>query len=107
MLEATQEFVEWTDGASDEELEMMEKITTKEMWKWILVSIVPFVNIFTVGIAMFCYNNLCYLKSRGHKVGNRWIMALMLVWGLFLVPLIEINIFQRNELLGNHILGWI
>ena len=107
MERPTQEFIEWTDAACDEDLEAMTDLASRAMWKWIILSFIPIVNIFTAGIAMFCYNNLCFLKSRGHRVGNKGIMFLFLVWGLFLVPLIEYSMFTRDERLGDHILGWI
>ena len=107
MKAPTQEFIEWTDGADEEELEVMTYLAKRSFWKWFFISLVPFVNIFTAGIALFCYNNLCYLKSNGHYTGHMFIRFLFLLWGLFVVPLIEISIFTQNERLGNHILGWI
>ena len=107
MARPTQEFIEWTDAADDEELEVMTELCRKSFIKWLLISFIPVASIFTAGVALFCYNNLCYLKSKGHYTGNVFIKILFYLWGLIIVPLIEMSVFTQNERLGNQILGWM
>ena len=80
--------------------------TKKSFTKWFLISLIPVVNWVTMGFAVFCYNNLCYLKSGGKSKGNNAIRFLMLLWGFYLFPQIVIKIATKNEKLQKKILGW-
>ena len=99
-------FYEWTGGASEEEIEALIQITKKSYMKWLLISLIPIINIFTMGNAIFCYNNLSYLKSRGRSNGNGLWRLILLVYGLFIPPLIGVQLCSRFEKLGNKVLGW-
>lgn len=107
----TAEFIEWMGGegsetATEEYVEELEKKTSKSFWKWLLISLIPGVSFFTMGFAVFCYNNLSYIKSRGRNTGNNIVRLVMLLYGLLFIPLLEVNICSKNDKLGNKILGW-
>lgn len=105
-MRRTVEFDDWCDGASDEELDVLESRARKSFWKWILISLIPFVGIVTIGFAVFCYNNLSYIKSRGRSQGNGLVRLILLLWGLLIIPLIVVNICAKADSFGNKILGW-
>lgn len=97
-------FEEWTGGASESEIREMIKVLRKNYYKWLLISLIPIINIFTMGNAIFCYNNLNYMKSRGRTQGSvlwRWIM---IIYGLILPPIIAVPILANSEKLSAKVL---
>ena len=100
------DFDEWSDYATDEELEVLQDAARKKMWKWILLSLIPILNIFLIGCAIFAYNNYHFIKSRGESMGNDTVRGIMLLWGLFLIPLIVLKILSKWNKLGDKVLGW-
>ena len=99
-------FEEWTGGASEEEVEALTAATKKRYYFWLLISLIPFIGQFTIGFAIFCYNNYALLKSRGNDAGNNTWRLIMMLWGLFIIPIIEVQACARIEKLGNKVLGW-
>ena len=104
----TEEFIEWVGGpdTTEAEVEALEKTTRKSFWKWILISLIPMVGFFTIGCAIFCYNNLEYIRTRGRNNGNNFIRFLLMHWGLIIIPIIEVGIFSKFDKLGASVLGW-
>ena len=99
-------FDEWTGGASEQEVREMTAKVKKSFWKWLLISLIPFVGQITIGFAIFCYNNYSLLKSRGQTTGNNNLRLLMMLWGLIIFPIIVVQACAKIESLGNKILGW-
>lgn len=104
----TEDFIEWMGGpdTTEAEVEALEKKTRKAFWKWLLISLIPVVGQFTIGLAIFCYNNLGYIESRGRNNGNDFIRFIMMCWGLFIIPIIEVQVLAKADKLGNSVLGW-
>ncbi len=102
----TAEFDEWCDGASDEDLDAMAKATSKKFWIWFLISLIPVVNFVTMGFAIFCYNNLSYIKSRGRSNGSNLLRFILMLYALYIPPIIVVNICSKNDKLGSSVLGW-
>lgn len=105
-MRRTDAFDEWCDGASDEDLQAMEEAAKKQYHKFLLISLIPIINMFTMGQAIFCYNNLSYIRSRGRSTGNVVWRFILLLYSLFLIPLLVINICSKNDNLANKVLGW-
>ena len=105
-MRRTEEFDDWCDGASDEELDELEARARKSFWKWFLISLIPFVSFITVGCAIFCYNNLSYIKSIGRNQGSNIVRGILILWGAIILPLIVVNILAKADKLGNKVLGW-
>lgn len=80
--------------------------TQKSFTKWLLISLIPIVNWVTMGFAVFCYNNLCYLKSGGKSTGSKALRFIMMLWAFYLPPQIVIKIVSKNEKSSKKILGW-
>ncbi len=102
----TAEFEEWCEGAPEEQIESFVKTTRKNYYKWLLISLIPLVSFFTVGKAIFCYNNLSYLKSRGNSNGSNLWRFILLVWGLFIIPIAQVKAYSNNSGKGAKVLGW-
>lgn len=104
----TEEFIEWVGGpeTTEAEVEELEKRTRKSFWKWLLISLIPLVGQFTIGLAIFCYNNLAYIESRGRNNGNGLFRLVLMLWGLIIIPIIEVQVLSRADKLGNSVLGW-
>lgn len=100
------DFYEWTGGASEEEVAALTAQTKKRYYMWLLISLIPLIGQFTIGLAIFCYNNYAILKSRGRNDGNGLWRLLMMLWGLIIIPIIEVQACARIEALGNKVLGW-
>ena len=100
------DFDEWSDYATDEELDALEAAAKKSMWKWILLSLIPILNLFLIGCAIFAYNNYHFIKSRGEDMGNDIVRGIMMIWGLILIPLIVLKILSKSNKLGDKVLGW-
>ena len=73
---------------------------------WLLISLIPVVGQFTIGLAIFCYNNYSLLKSRGRTTGSNNLRLLMMLWGLIILPIIVVQACAKIEALGNKVLGW-
>ena len=99
-------FEEWTGGASEQEVRELTKKTQKRFFFWLLISIIPVLGQFTIGFAIFCYNNYSLLKSRGQTTGNNNLRLLMMLWGLIILPIIVVQACAKIESLGNKVLGW-
>lgn len=99
-------FNEWTGGASEQEVREMTAHVKKRYHFWLLISLIPIIGQFTIGLAIFCYNNYALLKSRGRSDGNGLWRLIMLVWGLFIIPIIEVQACARISALGNKVLGF-
>ncbi len=109
--DCTPEFIEWMGGegsetATEETVEALEQITRKSFWKWFLISLIPGISVFTIGFAIFCYNNLSYIKTRGRSQGSVLFRWLMLLWGFLIIPLLEVRICTKSQGFANKILGW-
>ena len=100
------DFDEWSDYASDEELDALESAAKKSMWKWLLISLIPIVGIFIIGCAIFAYNNYHFIESRGESMGSDVVRGIMMLWGLFIIPLIVLKILSSSNKLGDKVLGW-
>ena len=78
---------EWIENVSDEERRALVAKTKKRFWIFLLISLIPYVNFFTMGFAVFCYNNLNFLKTRGRSTGNNGVRALMMFTDLLFLRL--------------------
>ena len=99
-------FEEWTGGASEQEVRELTKKTQKRFFFWLLISIIPVLGQFTIGFAIFCYNNLSYIKTRGHSQGNVLVRWIMLLWGFIIIPILEVKLCTKWSGFANKILGW-
>lgn len=99
-------FHEWTGGASEEEIQGMIRKVRIRFWIFLALSLIPVLNFFLMGITIFCYNNLSILKSRGRSNGSDLLRFCMLLYGFFLIPIIEVQLLSRINKLGNLVLGW-
>lgn len=104
-MAGTKEFEEWTGGASESEIVEMEKIVKKRFWIFLVLGIIPPLNFIFMGFAVFCYNNLSYIRSRGRNQGSDGLRFLMMLWGLIIIPVIEVQLCSKIEKLGTAILG--
>lgn len=106
----TVEFDDWCGGASEEEVKELIKVTRKKFFMWLLISLIPGVSIFTMGFAIFCYNNLKILEARDLNGTNglftNLFRLIMLIYGLFIIPIIEVQLCAKIDSLGTKILGW-
>ena len=93
-------------GGEEKALQEAIILAEKNFKKWLLISIIPIVNFVTMGFAIFCYNNLCYLKSNGKSRGNGFLRFLMMLYALYIPPVIVVRICCSNEKLQKKILGW-
>ena len=100
-MRRTYEFDDWCDSASDEELDELESKARKSFWKWILISLIPFVGIITIGCAIFCYNNLSYIRSRGRNQGSDILRFILMLWGAIIFPIIVVKVLSKADKLGN------
>ena len=97
---------EWIETVSDEERRALIAKTKKRFWIFLLISLIPYVNFFTMGFAVFCYNNLNFLKTCGRSTGNNGVRALMMLYGFIIPPIIVVTLCSKIEKLGAKILGW-
>ena len=101
-----QSWAEWSDGCTEEDIIAMQKKSSKSFWKWLAISLIPLVGFFTIGFAIFCYNTHAYVKSRGNSNGNNLVRFILMIWGLIIIPIIEVNVLAKNVKSGNKILGF-
>lgn len=99
-------FYEWTGGATEEEVEDMIKVVKKRYHIFLLISLIPIVNWVTMGLCIFCYNNLALLKSRGNSTGNGLWRLILMVYGFIIFPIIWVQLCAHITPLGNKVLGW-
>ena len=97
---------EWIQTVSDEERRELMAKTKKRFIIFLLISLIPYVNFFTMGFAIYCYNNWNYLKTRGGNTGNDYIRGLLMLYGFILPPIIGVTLCTKNEKLSQKILGW-
>ena len=57
-----------------------------------------------MGCALYCYNNLCYLKSRGRYEGNNIFRFILMVYAYIIPPIIIVQLAARINSLGDRIL---
>lgn len=100
------DFQEWTGGASEEEIAALKKVTEKKFKFWLLISLIPVLNWITMGFAIFCYNNLSIIKSRGRSNGNDLFRLILMIYALFIPPIFIVNLCAKFEKLGTKVLGW-
>ncbi|MBQ8374367.1 MAG: hypothetical protein IJX98_02190 [Clostridia bacterium] len=105
-MRRTQEFDEWCDGASEEEVEAMIAATSKKFKTFLLISLIPIVNWVTMGCAIFCYNNLSFMKTRGKSNGNGLVRLVMMLYAFFIPPILVVQLCSKIEKLGQKVLGW-
>lgn len=122
----TPEFEEWCNGASEGEI---KKLCWKQRFRILLyivlwaISIIASIVIgstaglkigiaaflilggYFMGCVVFCYNNLGYMKSRGHNMGNNLARGILLIYGLILVPLVVVKIASKNASFGKFVSG--
>jgi len=128
MKQRTSEFDEWVGGASDEEIEIMISNVRKRkyiflgVWAialvvtlicltisgdnpgWVLALALILLGI-PAGCSCFCNNNLRILKRR--KFGGAPIdVYVYLIIGLFIVPIIVVQLASKIDSLGAKILGY-
>lgn len=104
-MAGTKEFETWSGGATESELNQMEKTVKKRFWIFFLLGIIPPLNFLFMGLAVFCYNNLSYIRSRGRNQGSDGLRFLMLLWGVLIIPVIEVQLCSKAEKLGTLICG--
>lgn len=93
-------------GGQEATIKKAIALAEKNFKKWLLISLIPVVNFVTMGFAIFCYNNLNYLKSNGKTTGNGFLRFLMMLYALFLPPIIVVDLCCKNENLQKSVLGW-
>lgn len=98
-------FSEWTEGASEEEVKAMIKKVRVRFYIFLLLGLIPFLNFVFMGLAVFCYNNLSVLKSRGRSDGSNLLRLLMILYGFIIFPIIEVQILSRIKKLSSLVLG--
>lgn len=97
---------EWVQELPDSERRELMAKAKKRFWMFCLIGLIPYVSFVMMGFAIYCYNTYNYLKTRGRNTGRNEIRLLLLLWGMFLLPIIIVNVCSKNEKLGDKILGW-
>lgn len=101
-----QSFYEWTRGATEAEIQEMKAKVSKRFKIFLLISLIPIVNLITMGCAIFCYNNLSLLKTRGRSNGSDIFRFILMVWAAILPPIIVVQACAHIDSLGAKVLGW-
>lgn len=99
-------FEEWTGGATEAELRELKAVTSKRFKMFLLISLIPFVNWITMGCAIFCYNNLSLLKSRGYNTGSNILRWILMLYAFIIPPIIVVQACAHIDALGMKVLGW-
>lgn len=99
-------FEEWTGGATEAQIKKMKESASKRYWILLLISLIPFVNIFTMGFCIFCYNNLSMIKTRGRSNGSDIWRFILIVYGLIIFPIIIVQLCAHIDSLALKVLGW-
>lgn len=97
-------FSEWTGNATEEEIQQYIAIVNKRFKIFLLISLIPIVNWVTMGLAIFCYNNLSVLKSHGNSNGSGVLRFILMLYALFIPPIIVVQLCARIGSLGNKVL---
>lgn len=97
---------QYVSGATENDVQKALEITKKRFWIYILLSLIPVVHMVTIGMAIFCYNNIKYIKSHGRNQGSNIVRLILMLYGFIIVPIIVVQLAARIESLGNKILGW-
>ena len=98
-------FEEWTGGASEQEIRQMIATVRGRFWVFLLISLIPIVNFITMGCAIFCYNNLSILKSRGRSQGSDMLRFILVLYGCIIPPIIVVQACAHINSLGSSVLG--
>lgn len=101
-----QSFSQWAGGATEEDLAEMQRLATKKFWIWLAISLIPIVNWVTMGNAIFCYNTLSYIKSRGRSNGIGLLRLILMIYAFIIPPIIVVQLLSKSQKLGEKILGW-
>ena len=101
-----QSFSQWAGDATEEDLAEMQRLATKKFWIWLAISIIPIVNWVTMGNAIFCYNTLSYIKSRGRSNGIGLLRLILMIYAFIIPPIIVVQLLSKSQKLGEKILGW-
>lgn len=101
-----QSFSQWAGDATEEDLAEMKKLATKKFWIWLAISLIPIVNWVTMGNAIFCYNTVSYIKSRGRSNGSNLLRFILMLYALIIPPIIIVNVLSRSQKMGEKVLGW-
>ena len=107
-MNSTHNFEVWKGDATDEEVMKMKEAARKSFIKYLLLSFIPFVNLITLGRALFCYNTYIFIKTKGRGKGNpiiRFWLGLNILANLF-IPLIGAKILENNVERGHKVLGF-
>lgn len=99
-------FAEWAGDATELEISQMKEAANKSFWKWLAISLIPIVNIFTIGIAIFCYNTSSFIKTRGRTNGSNILRFILMCWGGIIPPIIVVQLLAHSDSLGNKVLGF-
>ena len=99
-------FQEWTGHATEAELRQMEEVVSKRYYLLLLISLIPLLNMFTMGFCVFCYNNLSMLRTRGESMGSDLWRGILIIYGLLIFPFLEVQLCAHVNSLGNKVLGW-
>ena len=97
---------EWVEGLSDGERRGLMAKTFKRFWRFLLLSIIPFVGTVMMGCAVYCYNNWSFLRSRGRDSGSNMVRAFLIILGYILPPIIVVLVCSKSEKLSEKVLGW-
>lgn len=98
-------FEEWTGGATEAEIREMKKVITKRFWMYFFISLIPVVNFITMGCAIFCYNNLSMLKTRGRNSGSNLFRLILMLYAWLIPPIIVVQVCAHSNSLGTKVLG--
>lgn len=99
-------FQEWTGNATEAELKQMKDIVKKRYHLLLLISLIPLINVFTMGFCIFCYNNLNLLKTRGASMGSDLWRGILTIYGLLIFPILEVQLCAHVNSVGLKVLGW-
>lgn len=98
-------FYEWSGGASEEEINSLIKKVRIRFWIFLVLGLIPYLNLIFMGLAIFCFNNLNILKTRGRSNGSDLLRVLMLLYGLFIFPIAEVWLCSKIRPLGTLVSG--
>lgn len=97
-------------GLTEEEIQFVTGQYKKYSLLWTALSLIPFVNLVTAGIAILGRNTYAVLKSKGRKQHASMIInSFLALYSLIIFPLIVMKIIQfdekRSGKLGNALFG--
>ena len=97
---------EWIKILSDSERRKLMAIVKKRFFIFLLISIIPVVNFVTMGMAIFCYNEWSWLRSRGRNTGSNLLRFVLMCWAYIIPPIIVVTLCSKIESLGSKIVGF-